>query len=62
MIKRENVVTPVAQEPHDKEYCHINQNPHNNPDTDCGHYVDGQGPGTYSEHVSGGPGHTDCDC
>lgn len=61
MIKRKNTVTPVAQEPHGAENCRINESPHNYPDTDCGHYVEGPGPGTYSEHAPGGPGHQDCD-
>lgn len=45
-----------AQEPHSKEDCKINESPHNHPDVDCGHSVDGPGPGTYGTYVPSGPG------
>lgn len=44
----EKKVAHVMQEEHLKEDCKINENPHNHPDTDCGHYVDA-GPGVTSK-------------
>lgn len=35
----------VKQEEHSAEDCKINENPHNSPETDCGHFVDADGDG-----------------
>lgn len=56
MIKKPAHAPYEAQEPHTKEDCKINEAPHNSPEVDCGHSVDGPGPGTYSEFVNEGPG------
>lgn len=56
----------VAQTPHSAAECKINDAAHSHPDVDCGHYVDGPGPGTTPIGPSGthnpgyvpdGPGH-----
>lgn len=55
MIKT-NTGLHEAQEPHTAEECRINENPHNHPETDCGHYVP-SGPGYQQDEDSKyGPG------
>lgn len=56
--KGDKRVTPVAQEPHTAADCKINESPHNNPEVDCGHYVEGNGPHLKAEaDAAAGLGH-----
>lgn len=55
--KSEKNIIHEKQEPHDAAHCHINDPIHSHPDMDCGHRVDGPGPGVNierDEHT--GPG------
>ena len=49
-------------DPHDAGHCDINTQGNLEPGLDdCGHRVEGPGPGTYGVHAPGGPGHENCD-
>ena len=54
--RSEKNVIHEKQEPHDAAHCHINNPVHSRPDMDCGHTVEGPGPGHKAKKGPVGPG------
>ena len=54
MKKSEKNIIHEKQEPHDAAHCHINDPVHSDPGMDCGHSVEGAGPGNEINYDTSG--------